>query len=48
MFKRSATEGALGAADYPDYQSGVRYDEYPVSTNNHSKYLRIDGRIILK
>ena len=25
--KRSATE----ASDYPDYQAGVRYDEYPVS-----------------
>jgi hypothetical protein len=27
VFKRSATE----ASDYPDYQAGVRYDEYPVS-----------------
>jgi hypothetical protein len=31
VFKRSAAEGALGASDYPDYQAGVRYDEYPVS-----------------
>ena len=27
VFKRSAAE----ASDYPDYQAGVRYDEYPVS-----------------
>jgi hypothetical protein len=27
VFKRSATE----ASDYPEYQAGVRYDEYPVS-----------------
>jgi hypothetical protein len=32
VFKRSATEGTLGASDYPDYQAGVRYDEYPVCT----------------
>ncbi|KAJ9577031.1 hypothetical protein L9F63_006379, partial [Diploptera punctata] len=30
VFKRSATDGSMGAAaDYPDYQTGVRYDEYP-------------------
>ena len=33
VFKRSATEGGLGASGYPDYQAGVRYDEYPVSKN---------------
>jgi len=27
VFKRSAIQ----ASDYPDYQAGVRYDEYPVS-----------------
>nr|CAD7260843.1 unnamed protein product [Timema shepardi] len=29
--KRSTTQAELGATDYPDYQTGVRYDEYPVN-----------------
>jgi hypothetical protein len=33
VIKRSATDGSLPASDYPEYQSGVRSDEYPVSTN---------------
>jgi hypothetical protein len=33
VIKRSATDGSLPGPDYPEYQSGVRYDEYPVSTN---------------
>jgi hypothetical protein len=33
VIKRSATDGSLPAPDYPEYQPGVRYDEYPVSTN---------------
>ncbi|XP_066995750.2 uncharacterized protein AstCC [Anabrus simplex] len=28
--KRSATAAQMASADYADYQSGVRYDEYPV------------------
>ncbi|KAL1498391.1 hypothetical protein ABEB36_009198 [Hypothenemus hampei] len=32
--KRSAIpERLLSEADYPDYQMGVRYDEYPSVTN---------------
>nr|CAD7594820.1 unnamed protein product [Timema genevievae] len=31
--KRSTTQAELGATDYPDYQTGVRYDEYPFSTS---------------
>ncbi|KDR09562.1 uncharacterized protein LOC110838631 isoform X2 [Zootermopsis nevadensis] len=30
VFKRSPSEGEIAVADYPDYQAGVRYDEYPV------------------
>lgn len=33
VFKRSPSEGEIAVADYPDYQAGVRYDEYPVSEN---------------
>ncbi|CAG2054110.1 unnamed protein product [Timema podura] len=31
--KRSTTQAELGATDYPDYQTGVRYDEYPFCTS---------------
>lgn len=33
VIKRSATDGSLPAPDYGEYQPGVRYDEYPVSTS---------------
>lgn len=30
LIKKSA---AAASGDYPDYQTGVKYDEYPVSTS---------------
>nr|CAD7430321.1 unnamed protein product [Timema monikensis] len=39
--KRSTTQAELGATDYPDYQTGVRYDEYPVD------YLGILGEVFV-
>jgi hypothetical protein len=47
VFKRSAAEGAVGAADYSDFQTGARDDEYPVSKNGPLERPRIILKWIL-
>jgi len=36
VLKRGVTDGSVEGSGYADYQSGVRYDEYPVSTSRLS------------